>query len=86
VEHQGGKQADDPLRHPDGNLGQAVVFGHVVSGDGIDPVTEAGDRSVGQRRFERGARHPEAGQITGPDDRLPTEQRLEPGIVGVSHD
>jgi hypothetical protein len=73
------------MRHPHGGLGQAVVLRDIVTRDGIDPVAEPRDPSVGKRRFQRSARESETREVTGPDDPLPAEQRVELGIKGASH-
>ena len=47
-------------------------------------MAESGDPSVGEGRFQRAAQESETREVTGTDDPLPAEQRVEPKIQGAS--
>jgi hypothetical protein len=66
-------------------LCEAVVLGDLMTRYGVDPMAESGDPSVGEGRFERAARESETREVTGTDDPLPAEQRVELKIQCASH-
>ena len=85
VEHERGQQADNPARDAGGRLGETMVLGHVVPGDGVDASAEAGNHPGRQRGDQGGPRQSNLSEIPGPKDRSSVQEPAQFLILRRGH-
>ncbi len=85
VKHERGQQAGNPARNAGGRLGETMVLGPVVPGDGVDASAEAENHPACQRGGQGGPRQSHLSEIPGPKDRSSVQEPAQFLVLRRGH-